>query len=360
MIFLENFIGDRYFIVMSNEKITIEISDWSKLNMDPLVSVYMLAYRHEKFIAQAIEGVLAQKTNFPIELIIGEDCSPDHTRDIILTYQARYPHIIRVLTSEKNVGAYANSKRCRLAARGKYIAICEGDDYWHHPNKLQMQIDLLESDNEMMLCHTDFDRLTRFRCHHNIHNKNALYYKPSVGYAYQQLLVNWAVITATCVYRANVVFEFMKSHYYTEKWPFGDYNLALFASLKGRLGYIDISTATYRKTGGSATKRGFDANLQMEIATLECVELFIQSNPIDKEVEKNVIVALMKRIYLAAYFAGNQRIMNDYVLLLRKNGVFQNRFIHNVSLIAVKLGVPYKIHRWLKYCLTSRFSEVRN
>ena len=79
-----------------------EISDPAVLSKNPVVSVKMITYNHEPYIPQAIEGVLMQETNFPIELIIGEDCSTDGTREIIFDYQQKYPDIIRVITSEKN------------------------------------------------------------------------------------------------------------------------------------------------------------------------------------------------------------------------------------------------------------------
>ena len=98
---------------------------------NPLVSVVMVTYNHEPYIAQAIEGVVSQETDFPIELIIGEDCSRDRTREIVLDFQRRYPEIIRVLASKKNAGGLPNARRTALAARGRYMAFCEGDDWWH-------------------------------------------------------------------------------------------------------------------------------------------------------------------------------------------------------------------------------------
>ncbi len=124
---------------------------------DPLVSVKMITYNHAPFIAQAIEAVLQQKTNFPFELVIGEDCSTDGTRKIVFEYQEKYPDIIRVLTSEKNVGMKKNSYRTIKACRGKYIAFCEGDDYWHREDKLQKQVAYLESHPECGLVFADCD-----------------------------------------------------------------------------------------------------------------------------------------------------------------------------------------------------------
>lgn len=110
-----------------------------------LVSVIMPVYNHEPYITQAIEGVLMQKTTFKYELIIGEDCSTDKSREIIREYQKKYPDIIHPVYWKKNVGANRNANTIRLRARGKYIATCEGDDYWCDENKLQKQIDFLQN-----------------------------------------------------------------------------------------------------------------------------------------------------------------------------------------------------------------------
>ena len=107
------------------------------------VSVLMITYNHENFIREAIEGVLMQKTDFPIELIIGEDCSTDGTRKIVMEYASKYPDIIRPLLPDSNLGMMKNFIETMQAATGKYIALCEGDDYWTDPYKLQKQVDIL-------------------------------------------------------------------------------------------------------------------------------------------------------------------------------------------------------------------------
>mgnify|MGYP003291856894 CR=1 FL=1 len=112
--------------------------------MEPLLSIVTITYNHEPYIRKCIEGVLIQQVNFPIEFIIAEDCSTDGTLAICKEYAIKYPNLIQLITSENNVGAIANERRAMKAAKGKYIAFCEGDDYWTDPLKLQRQIDFLE------------------------------------------------------------------------------------------------------------------------------------------------------------------------------------------------------------------------
>lgn len=114
----------------------------------PLVSVATIAYNVEKWLPECIESVLNQKTNFKVELVIGEDCSTDNTRAIALDYQKRYPDVIRVLLPEKNQGLTPNSVATQNACRGKFIALLDGDDYWTDSFKLQKQVDFLEKNPE--------------------------------------------------------------------------------------------------------------------------------------------------------------------------------------------------------------------
>ena len=121
-------------------------------NAEPKVSVLMITYNHEELIAQAIDSVLMQKTEFPFELVIGEDCSTDGTRAVVLEYSRKYPGIIRAHLRERNLGALENGRDIFRACRGKYLALLEGDDYWTSPEKLQVQADLLDNHPETTIC----------------------------------------------------------------------------------------------------------------------------------------------------------------------------------------------------------------
>jgi glycosyltransferase involved in cell wall biosynthesis len=120
----------------------------------PIVSVAVITYNHERFIAQAIESVLMQETALAVELVIGEDCSTDDTRRIVQAYAAKYSNVIRALLPEKNLGMARNYKAVWRACRGKYVAWLEGDDYWRTPQKLQKQVALMEANPHYSMCGT--------------------------------------------------------------------------------------------------------------------------------------------------------------------------------------------------------------
>ena len=119
------------------------------------VSVIVLTYNHGPYIRQALDSILEQKTTFSYEILVGDDASTDATGEIVRQYGEKYPNRVRAFIREKNLGATRNLYELFLQARGKYIASCEGDDYWCDPNKLQRQVDFLESHPDHSGCTHD-------------------------------------------------------------------------------------------------------------------------------------------------------------------------------------------------------------
>ena len=120
--------------------------------MTVLVSINCITYNQEDYIGDAIESFLMQITDFDYEILIGEDCSSDNTKKVVDEYVGKHPDKIKIITSDQNVGARKNSQRLIDNSQGKYIAECEGDDYWIDPYKLQKQVDYMEEHPECTLC----------------------------------------------------------------------------------------------------------------------------------------------------------------------------------------------------------------
>jgi glycosyltransferase involved in cell wall biosynthesis len=171
---------------------------------NPLVSVCMITYNHEFYIREAIEAVLMQKTNFPIELIIGEDCSNDNTRKIVREYEKKYPAIIVGQYPETNRGMMENFTTVLQSARGKYIALCEGDDYWTDPLKLQKQVDFLEENGDYSLCVGGFKKVNVYtnETENIIKNISGLE-RNNKGYTFtlNDTKKSWITKTLTAVFR---------------------------------------------------------------------------------------------------------------------------------------------------------------
>jgi len=215
----------------------------------PMVSVCMITYNHEDYIAQAIEGVLMQRCNFRFELLIGEDCSTDATRLICERYSENAPDIIKLLPSEKNLGMMPNFIRTLQSCTGKYIALCEGDDYWTDALKLQKQVDFLETNSEFYFCfHNDFvfneitgknsTRLDQTKIDHIVNIRSA-------------------IIQNNCP-TASILFRNDSPKISIPEWfvetAKGDYGLIILLSEKGLGKFIPETMSVYRlHTGGSWT-----------------------------------------------------------------------------------------------------------
>lgn len=190
--------------------------------MEPLLSIVTITYNHEPYIRQCIEGVLMQQVNFPIEFIIAEDCSTDGTLAICKEYAIKYPNLIQLITSENNVGAIANERRAMKAAKGKYIAFCEGDDYWTDPTKLQKQVDFLEE-------HPEYS-VSFHRCkHYNVVDGTTK--EDQCGFLFQNneegvdvtvamFFDKWITQPLTMVYRASMfdLDDMLKYKYYCDTY----------------------------------------------------------------------------------------------------------------------------------------------
>ncbi|MCH7226410.1 glycosyltransferase [Haloferula sp. A504] len=148
----------------ANELIDAYTEEISSENLcpNPLASVRVSTYQHEAFVRQCMDGILDQVTDFPFEIVVGDDGSTDGAFKILSEYQKQNPDKIRLFRSVSNLGRYTgsgllNGIRIRRACRGKYIALLEGDDYWTSPDKLQRQVDLLESNNELSAAFHDVE-----------------------------------------------------------------------------------------------------------------------------------------------------------------------------------------------------------
>lgn len=242
--------------------------------MSVALSVCMLTYNHEGFIAQAIDNVLMQKTNFPIEIIIAEDCSTDGTRAIIREYEKKYPEIIKPIYHENNVGAIRNARDFAIPqCRGKYIALCEGDDYWTDVDKLQKQVDFLENNSDYTFCCHRFQVYNEQTKKWDDDAPNNFRAKLFEGLDYIDIdLVMqfkiWLTQPLTTVFRRDALdmIEIQKYQY------FRDVHLFFLLLREGKGRCLNMVAAVYRQhTGGAysninAQKRMLDAiNVQGEL-----------------------------------------------------------------------------------------------
>jgi glycosyltransferase involved in cell wall biosynthesis len=224
---------------------------------EPLASVVIITYNQEKYFKQTIECALAQKVDFEYEIVIGEDCSTDNTREICYRYQLMYPNKIRVITSDKNVGLLDNYYRTVKAARGKYVAVCGGDDYWHNQEKLQKQVEFLENNPEYGMVHSEVDCFIQKSgiIIKNYHSHQGHYYGNSSKKTLEGIVSSQYIITAsTATFRKSMydkyfnIEEFKRNGFLVEDTPF-------FAEIAAhsKVHYVPEALATYRVLDESAS-----------------------------------------------------------------------------------------------------------
>lgn len=206
----------------------------------PKVSVSMITYNHEKFIAQAIESVIKQKTDYAIEIVIGEDGSMDSTAEIINQYIEKYPTLIRARFNKTNIGMASNFIKTLEECSGKYIAVLEGDDYWTDENKLQIQVDYLEANESIFGCFHDAA---------NVDEKNNIikekyYTSPQKLYNQKDALTILKGSYASCslLFRSCVIDNLPD---WFLKTP-NDFTLDLLITQYGLLEYLPYNMSAYR------------------------------------------------------------------------------------------------------------------
>ena len=255
---IRQILGPIQLIDISNIPYT-ETSDPEKLCKNPLVSILCITYNHEKYIKKTFSGFEMQKCNFEFEILIGEDCSTDNTLKLCKEFQQKHPEYVRLITSEKNVGAKRNSFRINKLARGKYIAFCEGDDYWITADKLQKQVNFLESNPQYNLVHTnaeirDANGIFK-RIYHKQENINSLLH--SNNQAYDRLLVKFYVCTGTTLMRKKdrtTLFSQNPENIFTEQRRLGDMQLWSGMLSLGKFAWLPEITTCYNESEESATR----------------------------------------------------------------------------------------------------------
>lgn len=207
--------------------------------MTPLVSVCMTTYNHEKYISQAIESVLCQRTTFSFEVVIGEDCSTDNTLAICRQYEAQHPDIVRLITSEHNIGMHSNYRRTIEACSGKYIAMCDGDDWFSDENKLQMQVEMIEKTAADM-CYTRSLRRGE-------DGSSAIYPECSLHTTLDDMLtLNTAENCTTLALKSKILKYYSEVKPETKGWLTDDLPMWLWFAATQKIVAIDRVTAVHR------------------------------------------------------------------------------------------------------------------
>ena len=307
--------------------------------MNPLISIQCLVYNHEPYLRQCLDGIVMQKTNFPFEAIVHDDASTDGSAAIIREYAEKYPDIIKPIYETENQyskhdGSIHRIMNAAMHPESKYVAYCEGDDYWNDPDKLQIQVDFLESHPDFVICSHDyicyyedtheFDKLSKWG---KALGDNSGSDDIEV-YTLKTYHKNWWTQPLTCVYRRGNYRDEMKGKGYT---VIKDYNFYYYVLKHGKGALIKRLMGVYRQqTGGvwssqqrsEQCRRG--ANFGFELYNIEgdrgALELtrtatFWLLGALKKEGKKNYLIPELKNYYKRAPFGNFLHLLFSLVYI---------------------------------------------
>ena len=282
-----------------------------------MVTIRCITYNHEPYIRQCLEGFVMQKTNFRFEAIVHDDASTDGTADIIREYAEKYPDIIKPIYETENQYSKHDGSLDRIMnehTHGKYVAICEGDDYWIDPLKLQKQVDYLEANPEYGLVHGAAKVFYQ--------SLNAFRYKTFGGdfSSADDLIVSNRVVTLTACYRRDLYLNYLRDIDVNQGWKMQDYPLWIYLSLHSKTYFFSDVMAVYRYLDNSASHSvNVDRRIDFLLSVYSVKKYFINKYNKTYLLRKCQIDSL-NNIEIS-YILSGEKVDVD---LLRKNGMFVN------------------------------------
>ncbi len=249
------------------------------------VTVWMSAYNHEKYIARCLDSVLAQKTDFEFDIVLGEDCSNDKTREIVLGYKEKYPEKFKLFLPEKNIGMMEMDVATNPLCNGEYLALLNGDDYWTDENKLQIQADFLDSKPDTVMCYhkaTVINEDTGYEF-------ETVYLENSDVLPVESLLKGYNPIMTPTVMMRNI----LPLPDWYDQMPYGDMLTYLLLSQKGKIRYIDKNMSIYRvHSRGQWQGDSMDKNLLKDLKFYKTM-----SGVLDKRFAKLINIIFAQRYF---------------------------------------------------------------
>ena len=294
----------------------------------PLVSVCCMAYNHGPYIENALEGFLIQETDFPFEIIIHDDASTDNTADIIRQYQVRYPRLIKPVYQSRNqysMGKEPFFEFMYPLIKGKYIALCEGDDFWVSPEKLQKQVDFLETNPDFGVIHADVHHLNQAsgKVEKSYNKINGIHI--SQGEIFTDLFTaNHLIKLMTACFRK----ELFDTHYVNDSeimaqaWKGIDISIWLALAPYTKIFYIDEVFATYRLLPESMSRSTDPQRLFAFHQTISAIQFYFAKK---YQLDPDIMDLLKERFHRTnlfdAYRMDDKQLARESFVQLKKGKV---------------------------------------
>ena len=270
----------------------------------PTISILVVTYNHEAYIGQCLDSILMQQTAVDFEIIVGEDCSSDNTRKICEDYAQKYPDKIRLFLRSREDVIYINGRptgRFNMiqnlkAAKGDYIAVIEGDDYWTDPHKLQKQLDFLKNNEQCSLCcHAQVKELNgdRIADPRTDNLKDGGLYKASDLFAFQLQPQLRTVFFKNCLSPQEIEGDFFRTSIY------GDFALCFMLAKYGQIGFVDEVMAVYRLHEQGYAARSLKTDMDYANSRLELVKIWCQArafSEVDRAAFKKGVMKLYGQV----------------------------------------------------------------
>ena len=306
-------------------------------NISPFVAIKCMTYNHEPYISQCLDGFIMQKTDFPFIAIVHDDASTDNTADIISKYAERYPDIIKPIFEKENQyskhdGSITRIINAAIPSSVKYLAICEGDDYWTDPYKLQKQVDFLESNSDYGLIHTDFDIINETSIHEFRYHKNF----SKINDVQDALLIGtYGIGTLTVLFRKSI-YDNLPRNNVGKGWSMGDLPMWIEMSSVAKFKYLNISTACYRRLSHSASHNDdIEKRITFIKNAYDCRKYYAtlyNKSKLIKLIDRNCDVDAFKVI--AKEGKDNNKTAHSFCSLIRKYNV---------------VGLPFNVYCYYLY-----------
>ena len=274
-----------------------------------LVAIHCLVYNHEPYLRDCFEGFVMQKTNFRFVAIVHEDCSTDNSAAIIREYEAKYPDIFRPIYETENQYSKPDGSLGRImdeaieATGAKYVAMCEGDDYWTDPYKLQKQVDFLESHTDYSMC------FHRAKVLSNIKEDRELYtHLEEREYRAYDIYKEWIVPTCSVMYRAKA----LPAENIVPPIVYGDIYMFLRLAENGRIYNLNFEGSVYRRNSGGISQK---VDVSLYIRLLEQYKFMEKRFPQPElvGVSREMQDLYLKCIISAAYFPERWKYRLQYM-----------------------------------------------
>ena len=333
------------------------MKNWPAEWNSPVVSIRCITYNHEPYIAEALDGFLMQETDFPFEIVVHDDASTDNTANIIREYEAKYPKILKpIYETENQYSKHDGSLRKIMnnACKGKYIAFCEGDDYWIDSKKLQKQVDFLEKNPDYEMCYTNykvFNQQTQKTTGNCLHKDCQIFVGPSA-------LPQWLARTAYVAPMTWLVNSSLWKNACEFKMPSPDGTYVLFTYMLSKTNIKCLhndETAVYRILLNSASHSTNLKNLYKRRKNLHSVQLKLIRSFLSEENAHNLIQLVEKK-----YYNNNENL--KYIALssdfeeLKKISKWTNSTLAKIACIVIStrpisffLRMCYQKHLDFKY-----------